>query len=345
MCPWSIHPSICSCHPFHSSIYPSTLSEKRSIISHVTLVHIGHRDPSSNEGDDSGGRDHGTGIVGRGTTSGPDSHRSSLLGLPQELIDLVIDHLASDGELHALQACCLTTSAWLPRIRSHLFGVVSLVPDKFTVFEETFRNSEAKDYVRGLAIEGGTEDDDEETVPRDGELTQGLLALFTNVEILRLSQMRWGKLRVDVQGQFLRGLPTLTVLHLTDVEFPKLTDLLSLARSYSELREIHLTRVVWSVEQGPGMISRRGYSPLKDPLHLEALSVYECTSPAAFVSSLLPLGYAGELKRISLEWGELDDPTILRDLIKDAGASLRSLAIDLSWQGSSLILLFVVDST
>ena len=177
--------------------------------------------------------------------------------------------------------------------------------------------------------------DDEEPVPRDGELSQGLLELFTNVENLRLSHMRWGKLRVDVQGYFLQGQPTLTVLQLTDVEFPKLTDLLNLARSYSELREIHLTRVVWSVEQGPGMISRRAYSPPKAPLHLEALSVYECTSPGAFVNSLLPPGYGGELRRISLEWGELEDPTILRDLIRNAGSSLRSLAIDLSWQGSS----------
>lgn len=262
-------------------------------------------------------------------TGGSGSHQSP--ELPQELIDLVIDQLAIDEELHALQACSLTASSWLPRTRSHLFGFLYLDPDNFAEQEERFLSSETAAYVRNLVIEGGTENDDEEPVPRDGELSQVLLALFTDVESVTLSHMRWSGLRPEVQTYFLSQLPRLTVLQLSDVEFPKLTELLSLAQSFSELREIHLIRVVWSADKSA--VTRRAYSPSKAPFHLVDISVYECTSPAAFISSLLPPGYGAGLRRIALEWGEPEDPTILRNLIVNAGPSLRTLAIDLSWQG------------
>lgn len=209
------------------------------------------------------------------------------------------------------------------------------MPDKFTVQEERFSSSQAAQYVHSLAIKGGTENDDEELEPRDGELSRSLLALFPKVKSITLCRMRWSGLRPEVQTYLLSQLPKLTALQLSDVEFPRLTELLLLARSFPALEKLVLARVVWSIEQSA--ITRQAYSPPRAPFHLKELSMYECTSPAVFIRSLLPPGYGEGLRRIALEWGEPEDPTILGNLIVNAGPSLGILAIDLSWQGAPLV--------
>lgn len=77
---------------------------------------------------------------------------------------------------------------------------------------------------------------------------------------------------------------------------------------------------------------------------LEDLEIYECTSPGALISHLLTHAMAtalwerssitGErLQRVALDWrGREEDPTILRNLILDAGAALQILEVDLAWQ-------------
>ena len=48
--------------------------------------------------------------------------------LPQEMLDLIIDHLHND--LPALKSCCTTSKSWFPRSRKHLFARVEFHTQK-----------------------------------------------------------------------------------------------------------------------------------------------------------------------------------------------------------------------
>jgi len=254
--------------------------------------------------------------------------------LPQELIDLIIDHLAFDSDFLTLQSCSLAASSWLPRSRGHLFNAVSLEPDDFPQAETHFGHSapHLAQFVRKLYIRTGAtdEEEDEEPVPRDNELTPSLLALFTRVDSLHLVHMRWDDLRPSVRDYFHSGYLELSTLHLGDVEFSKSSHLLHFLRCLPRLTLLHLRRVTWcSKEEGH---HHRGpeHSRLA---HLREVRVYECTSSAVFICGLFCGGNGEALERIALDWGESENPDVLRRLILTAGESLQTLEVDVSWQG------------
>ncbi|KAF7369089.1 hypothetical protein MVEN_00236000 [Mycena venus] len=60
------------------------------------------------------------------------------IGLPQELIEEILDHLAGDSG--SLKACSLVCRAWVSRSRSHLFKTCTLVPDNILGFCELLRS-------------------------------------------------------------------------------------------------------------------------------------------------------------------------------------------------------------
>ena len=42
-------------------------------------------------------------------------------GVPQEIVDEILDHLATDSSFRALRACALVSKSWVPSCRRHLF--------------------------------------------------------------------------------------------------------------------------------------------------------------------------------------------------------------------------------
>jgi hypothetical protein len=75
--------------------------------------------------------------------------------VPQELVDLIIDHLRADED--ALKRCSLVTTAWVTRSRSHLFYKVEIRDDaQLDAWASLFPYpgaSVAADFVRRLHVD------------------------------------------------------------------------------------------------------------------------------------------------------------------------------------------------
>ncbi|KAJ7690056.1 hypothetical protein B0H17DRAFT_595144 [Mycena rosella] len=52
--------------------------------------------------------------------------------IPPEIVDAVIDHLASNPR--TLRKCCLVARSWLPRSRSHLFRRIAIPTSRLRPF-------------------------------------------------------------------------------------------------------------------------------------------------------------------------------------------------------------------
>ena len=77
--------------------------------------------------------------------------------LPQEILDLIIDHLCA--ERTTLHACCLVSKSWIPRTRKHLFAYIQFNPTDRPMIQSWKRtfpdpsNSPAH-YVSTLSLHG-----------------------------------------------------------------------------------------------------------------------------------------------------------------------------------------------
>lgn len=104
-------------------------------------------------------------------------------------------------------------------------------------------------YVRRVYVQTGTLDEDEQAVPRDGELSLDLLARFPNAEQFDLVNVRWDGLQGDVQAYFAdTHAGMITSLTLRDVVFPTLRALGGLVRGLHSLQALRLRNVVWESE-------------------------------------------------------------------------------------------------
>ena len=77
--------------------------------------------------------------------------------LPEEILDLIVDHLRNDRT--ALKACCLVSQPWVPRTRRHLFARVEFDVIKQSSFEswmKTFPDPSTSParHARTLMISG-----------------------------------------------------------------------------------------------------------------------------------------------------------------------------------------------
>ena len=76
--------------------------------------------------------------------------------LPQEILDLIIDHLHSDPA--ALKSCCTISSSWFPRSRKHLFDRVEFRTDESHIerWKEAFPDPSSSPacHTRILSIRG-----------------------------------------------------------------------------------------------------------------------------------------------------------------------------------------------
>jgi len=106
--------------------------------------------------------------------------------IPQEIIDEILDHLATNSKFRSLQACALTSKSWVQSCRRHLFHTAIFTSGSVREWFETFPVPEESPahHVRDLRIYIGGQD----WVPQNFfEYT----SWFTNVRILTLLG-RWG---------------------------------------------------------------------------------------------------------------------------------------------------------
>ena len=58
--------------------------------------------------------------------------------IPQELIDEILDYLATDSDFKSLQSCALVSKSWVPSCRRHLFHTVLFTPRGMARWLEAF---------------------------------------------------------------------------------------------------------------------------------------------------------------------------------------------------------------
>ena len=58
--------------------------------------------------------------------------------VPQEIVDEILDHLATDSDIGSLRACALVSTSWTPSSRRHLFHTVTFAPGDTSRWLKTF---------------------------------------------------------------------------------------------------------------------------------------------------------------------------------------------------------------
>jgi hypothetical protein len=129
--------------------------------------------------------------------------------IPQELSDIIIDHLHDDRP--ALGRCGLVCQSWLPSSRFHLFSTIKLFPFNIDTALTILctHNSTIPPYVRRLEMEEGR---GRKWDPQWVNSALLKLPLFTAIENLSLSHISWDSQTFEVKDRLLaisRGLKTL----------------------------------------------------------------------------------------------------------------------------------------
>ncbi|GJE86428.1 hypothetical protein PsYK624_025080 [Phanerochaete sordida] len=144
--------------------------------------------------------------------------------IPVEVVEHIIDYLADHRR--TLKACALTSRAWLPRARYHLYSTLvvrrrGLDPYKLRFYPQVAR------CIRHIVI-------------RDGlwlEVTNSVLVKLGHVEILHLS-IPYGHMSSDISPAQFPHFPMLKQLRLENVAFHSGEQLLSVLRKLPELSSL-----------------------------------------------------------------------------------------------------------
>jgi hypothetical protein len=105
-------------------------------------------------------------------------------GLPQEILDIIIDFLHDDKQ--SLDACSRVAQAWLHPARFHLFHRLTLRPRMFVLAARLFSHSPATaEYVRELRIEEPSLLDNLIST----EMLLEMLQFFPHVQALHLNKI------------------------------------------------------------------------------------------------------------------------------------------------------------
>ncbi|KAJ7716351.1 hypothetical protein B0H14DRAFT_3012946 [Mycena olivaceomarginata] len=142
--------------------------------------------------------------------------RTMTTNLPQELLDVIIDHLA--GDFSSLKACSLTSCAWVPRTRLYLFEICSLTSATVFGFSIILRSPHCTflPHIRSIHVSGDVE----------------LIFKRTHEEVAKLAHT-----------SILTAFPHLTRLSLTNVPMPTVVQLVDTIALFLSLEELHLALV------------------------------------------------------------------------------------------------------
>ena len=77
---------------------------------------------------------------------------------PQDVVDEILDHLATDSDFGSLKTCALVSKTWVPSCRRHIFHTVQFTPRDVDRWFKTFPAPEESParYVRDLRVCMGT---------------------------------------------------------------------------------------------------------------------------------------------------------------------------------------------
>ena len=232
--------------------------------------------------------------------------------LPQEILDLIIDHL--HDEPNALKSCSIVTKAWLYRTRTHLFNHVKFSPASRHVsqWKETFpdpTNSPAH-YTRTLSINYP-----KLITPADVDT----LLAFCGVSHLHVDTGVWYDQRFSVVQ--LHGFsPTVKSLHLSFTHLLS-SEIFGLVCSFPLLKDLSLTCTSHRKRDGAWT------SPSTSPRLTGSLELSMDGGIQSTTRQLLGLPNGLHFKNIAVRWVKLEDVGSTMDLVSSCSDTLKCLDV------------------
>ncbi|CCM01083.1 uncharacterized protein FIBRA_03131 [Fibroporia radiculosa] len=274
--------------------------------------------------------------------------------LPQEVYDLVIDHLWDDKV--SLAACSLTCRAWLPSSRTHIFRDIHLKsPSACFRFKNLLETSTIAPLVRKMAVQAyhflhkhpALRDEDtmwESRIPT-------LLSLLPGLIELEIACLSWSTLRLTAakESAFLSRLAHLKHLTLSDVHFETPAQVLSVLLAAPGLETLRFDRVYCnsslpcvSLESLVCRIPKActpppppsSYAPIFPMSNaggqaLRNLTLRPASPPNFVIDWLLATGEV-KLRNLNVHWRDRRNTTALCALLSAAGPYLEHLYMELT---------------
>jgi hypothetical protein len=249
---------------------------------------------------------------------------STMLDLPQELIDRIVDHLYDD--IPALIALSLTSKSWLSSSRYHTFSEVSLRPWTAQAFISLLAapHENITPYVATLRLTAGR------FLSQKNWMTDGLAQLkaLQRVRMLEIKSASWSSLGPQAQEALNTHFPLVTHLLLTFVRFQCVCQFADLIRAHPNLESLQLDVVkTWA-----------DVSLVKscDPPRFRALYLGACEKER-FLSWVLSSDQAYQsLRSLVLEQIRDEELPSVGRLLRAVGPSLTRLSVCLPFPGSGV---------
>ncbi|KAF7352675.1 hypothetical protein MVEN_01233300 [Mycena venus] len=164
--------------------------------------------------------------------------------LPQELVDAILDYLASD--FRSLKTCSLVCRSWLPRSRFHLFQTCTLLPQNILGFSDLLHCPDCT-FLRHAHTIKATRYYWHPNDPIFNEVAPSLprLANVRTVEMMLSIKLYLAGARVDAffRTGFVTAFPQVTRLILTCNFDGTLAPLVDTICFFSALEELHINMV------------------------------------------------------------------------------------------------------
>ena len=290
--------------------------------------------------------------------------------LPVEIQEQILDHLHND--IHALRACCLTSSSWVPRTRFHLFRSVRLYSRKSCLrFLGTLESTSQLDESNGVGVGGFVRElrlpamslhraGAKNKVGLGFDLLCRILRYLPNVETMDTDCFDWNGFVTEMLGNDIdRGVdlrqafaaafdfPRLKTLHIRNVAVRSQHELFEFIAAFPSIERLKYNGAILGrgFPNDAEMISARTAQDRTHTVHIQELSVATQFCYDGGIRSMLeglrqpPF----ELSLRRLRWKSADEDShsvrsivpAVTEILHDAAGTLRELDITLIGSGES----------
>jgi len=245
--------------------------------------------------------------------------------VPPEIIDQIIDFAHDDPD--TLQACSLTSSAWLSSSQRHFFSSITVINShvlsKF--IQLITHTSRIACYVQDLRINARQSSDN----PRLQHWILDIISLpignLTRLTTLRFEHVQWNFLCMG--PRFLAGLEQFTCvneLHIYACTFFDLFDFETLVVAIPSLSKLCVDLLSWyyykSDPAKPGFVDRCR-------LRLSSVELKRYSAPSVLSTWLLQTPCISSLREVALDWIMPSEEKAVGTFLQRLGPSLHHLRI------------------
>ncbi|TCD66774.1 hypothetical protein EIP91_000965 [Steccherinum ochraceum] len=262
--------------------------------------------------------------------------------IPLELVDIILDYLHDDKP--TLAACSLVSRDWRPSTRYHLFQALHIGGDAIVGGYDNFlrfldASPSIRPYIRSLHVSGTWKSN----IAKGERCLVGpyvlvsLLDTLTALTTLTLDGVVWaGAARRNLQGLWPvkwppipRKFDTLVLSRIESYDrgpsqYTK--SVFQILHTFGSLQKLAITDIHFDA------MSWNNIARLETPtsLALRTFSMLGVSTSQAFINGLRRTQSVQSLTSLDLQCNSISDAHSFGTLIRDAGANLESLDVDLS---------------